>query len=135
MVDIKAMYYDLGGAVKGICDKVYPRSRPKAVDAKVNSYIVVYLPYEIYNNEMDDSGAYNDYTTTAQFEIFVRDSVSASNPNGFEVAKVSEIVKKVQEVFPINTKNLTVTQPRITLQTDDGDGFSVTIIQGSLRTK
>lgn len=135
MIDIKTIYYDLGAAVKGICDKVYPRSRPKSVDSKINSYIVVYLPSEFINNEIDDEGRYSDYTTTIQFEVYVRDSVSASNPNGFEVAKVSEIVKAVQAKFPIMTDNISVRHPRITMQTDDGDGFSVTIIQGSLRTK
>ena len=35
----------------------------------------------------------------------------------------------------ISTENIKVTNPRITLQSDDGDGFSVTIIQGQLRTK
>ena len=53
MVDIKQIYFDLGNAVKGICDKVYPRNRPKAVDTKICSYIVVSAPYTIRNNEMN----------------------------------------------------------------------------------
>lgn len=135
MVDIETMYFDLGRAVKGICDKVYPRSRPKSVDVRIGSYIVVNLPSGIYNNEMDDEGRYNDYTTTIQFEVYVRDSASASNPNGFEVSKVGEIVKSVQSVFPIVTDHIKVTHPYVSLQSDDGDGFSVTIIQGRLRTR
>ena len=51
MVDIKQIYFDLGNAVKGICDNVYPRNRPKAVDTKIGSYIVVSAPYTIRNNE------------------------------------------------------------------------------------
>lgn len=135
MIDIKALYYGIGNAVKGICDKVYPRNRPQAVDTKIDSYIVVCFPSSIYNNEISDNGIFNDYTTTAQIEVYVRDTVSSANPNGFNVSKVEEKVKAVLEKFPISTKNVLVSNPRITLQDDDGDGFSVTIIQGKLRTK
>ncbi len=135
MVDIKTLYYDIGNAVKGICDKVYPRSRPKSIDTKIDSYIVVYFPSAIYNNEISNNGSYSDYTTTAQIEVYVRDTVSSSNPNGFNVAKVEKVVKQVLDKFPISTDNILVSNPQITLQADDGNGFSVTIIQGRLRTK
>jgi len=135
MVDLKSIYYDLGNAVKGVCDKIYPRNRPKSVEDRPNSYIVVKLPSVIINNEINSDGSYNDYTTTAQIEIYVRDKVSAKNPNTFDVAAVDEKVRAVLEKFPISTDNILVSNPRVTLQTDDGDGFSVTIIQGRLRTK
>lgn len=135
MVDLKSIYYDLGNAVKGVCDKIYPRNRPKSVEDRPNSYIVVKLPSVIINNEINSDGSYNDYTTTAQIEIYVRDKVSAKNPNTFDVATVDEKVRAVLGKFPISTDNILVSNPRVTLQTDDGDGFSVTIIQGRLRTK
>ena len=135
MVSIKDLYFDIGNAMKGVCDKVYARNRPKSVDERIGSYIVVYFPSSIYNNEINSDGNYNDYTTTAQIEIYVRDKVSAKNPNTFDVATVDEKVKAVLEMFPISTDNILVSNPRVTLQTDDGDGFSVTIIQGRLRTK
>ncbi len=135
MVDIKTLYYDIGKAVAGICDKTYPRNRPKSVDTKIGSYIVVYFPSSIVNNEISNDGRFNDYTTTAQIEVYVRDTVSASNPNGFNISKVDEKVKAVLAKFPIITDNIVVSSPRVTLQTDDGDGFSVTIIQGKLRTR
>lgn len=134
-MDIKTLYYDIGKVVQGICDRVYPRNRPKAVDSKISSYIVVCFPSTIYNNEINDDGSYNDYSTTAQIEIYVRDSVSPSNPNGFDVSAVDEKVKEVMSRFPISTDNILVTKPRITMQSNDGAGFSVTIIQGRLRTK
>lgn len=135
MVSIKDLYFDIGNAMNGICDKVYARNRPKSVDERIGSYIVVYFPSSIYNNEINSDGSYNDYTTTAQIEIYVRDKVSAKNPNTFDVSTVDEKVRAVMDKFPISTDNIIVTSPRITLQTDDGDGFSVTIIQGKLRTK
>lgn len=135
MVSIKDLYFDIGNAMKGVCDKVYARNRPKSVDERIGSYIVVYFPSSIYNNEINSDGSYNDYTTTAQIEIYVRDKVSAKNPNTFDVATVDEKVRAVLGKFPISTDNILVSSPRVTLQTDDGDGFSVTIIQGRLRTK
>ena len=135
MISIKTLYFDVGNAVKGICDRVYARNRPKAVDDRPDSYIVVFFPTGIYNNEMNDDGSYNDYTTVAQIEVYVRDKPSSKNPNSFNVSKVDEKVRAVLEKFPISTENILVISPQITLQTDDGDGFSVTIIQGKLRTK
>ena len=48
---------------------------------------------------------------------------------------MSDKVDKVMNLFPIITGQFTVTKPRVTMQDGDGDGFSVTIIQGFLRTK
>ena len=135
MISIKTLYFDVGNAVNGICDRVYARNRPKAVEDRPDSYIVVFFPAGIYNNEMNDDGSYNDYTTVAQIEVYVRDKSSSKNPNSFNVSKVDEKVRAVLEKFPISTENILVISPQITLQTDDGDGFSVTIIQGKLRTK
>lgn len=135
MISIKTLYFDVGNAMKGVCDKVFPRNRPKAVDKKINSYIVVFFPSSIYNNEMNSDGAYNDYSTTLQIEVYVKDKVSADNPNALDVSKVDDKVKSVMNRFPISTKNIIVTNPMITMQTDDGAGYSVTIIQGRLRTK
>lgn len=134
-MNIKDMYYDVGNAVKGVCDRVYAHDRPKAVSDRPGSYIVVVFPSVILNNEMNSEGTFNDYTTTAQIEIYVRNKVSAKNPGAFDVAAVSEKVSAVMKRFPISTKNLTLTRPRVTLQTDDGDGFAVTIVQGQLRTR
>lgn len=135
MISIKTLYFDVGNAVNGICDRVYARNRPKAVEDRPDSYIVVFFPSGIYNNEMNDDGSYNDYTTVAQIEVYVRDKSSSRNPNSFNVSKVDEKVRAVLEKFPISTENILVINPQITLQADDGDGFSVTIIQGKLRTK
>lgn len=135
MISIKTLYFDVGNAMKGVCDRVFQRNRPKAVDKKINSYIVVFFPSSIYNNEMNSDGAYNDYSTTIQIEVYVKDKASADNPNTLDVSKVDDKVKSVIDRFPISTKNIIVTNPMITMQTDDGDGYSVTIIQGRLRTK
>ena len=132
---IKQLYQDVFESVKGICDKTYLRSRPKSVEESIGSYIVVSLPYSIRNNEISSSGLYNDFITTVQIEIYVRDKVSASNPNGFNINVMDEKVERVRSKFPISTSNISVFNPAITMQDDDGDGFGVTIIQAALRTR
>lgn len=133
MMTIETLYNDIGKAVKDVCERIYAKNRPKSVDKRSDNYIVVRLPSGIYNQEIGDG--YNDFTTTAQIEIYVRNTTSRENPNSFNVAKTSEKVQEVLERFPISTDNIVVTRPVITLQADDGDGFDVTIIQGELRTK
>ena len=134
---IKDIYQGLWNAVDGICDKRYLKDRPKSVPVseRPDSYIVIRLPYSIYNNEISDSGEYNDFTTTAQIEIYVRDKVSSKNPNEFNVLAMDDKVENVIKLFPIITEDFVVSRPSVTMQTGDGDGFAVTIIQGFLRTR
>ena len=136
-MNIKELYQGLWNTVDGICDKRYLKDRPKSVlvNERPDSYIVISMPYAIYNNEIGDSGVYNDFTTTVQIEVFVRDKVSSKNPNEFKVLSMSDKVDKVMKLVPITTERFTVTRPRVTMQDGDGDGFSVTIIQGFLRTR
>lgn len=133
MMTISSLYNDIGTAMKGICDKIYPKNRPSSIDERVDSYIVVRLPSGIYNQEI--GWGYNDFTTTAQIEVYVRNRTSSKAPNGFNVKATSDKVSEVLGKFPINTENITVTRPTITFQSDDGNGFDVTVIQGKLRTK
>lgn len=135
MITIDTIYKDIGKAMKGICDMIYAKNRPKSVDKRPSSYIVVRLPSGIFNQEIGYDGAYNDYTTTAQIEVYVRNKVSRNNVNDFDLSTTSDKVAQILKRFPINTDNLTVIRPMVTMQADDGDGFDVTIIQGQLRTK
>lgn len=136
-MSIKDIYQGLWNTVDGICDKVYMKGRPKSVSVseRPDSYIVLKLPYTIYNNEISDTGEYNDFTTTVQIEIYVRDIVSPRNPNEFNVPTMSSKLDRVMSLFPIKSEHFVVTKPRITMQVGDGDGFSVAVIQGFLRTK
>lgn len=135
MTDLKTIYYDIGNAVKGICARTYAQSRPTAAIGRPDSYIVVSLPSVLTNREIDGGGGYNDYVTTAQIEVYVRDKVSPLSPNGFSLAAMSEKVSAVLSAFPIVTGHIAVTRPEVTMQDNDGNGYGVTIIQGRLRTK
>ena len=135
MTTIEDIYNDVGRAMKGVCDKIYAKNRPSAVEERIGSYIVIGLPSGIYNMEIGQDGKYNDFSTTVQIEVYVRNKVSSKSPNGFDVAKTSEKVGAVLNRFPILTENIKVSRPMVTMQTDDGAGFDVTIIQGNLRTR
>ena len=132
---LKQIYYDLGNAVKGICDVVIARNRPNTVDKRYDSFIVVSLPYAIRNNEISDDGSYNDYSTTVQISIYTRNRVSSSLGNCTDLDAMDEKLERVLSVFPIRTPRIIVTKPKVILQTDDGDGFDITMIQGRLRTR
>lgn len=130
------LYKDLWEAVKGLCDARYLRSRPKSVpvERRPDTYVVVRLPSVIYNEEMDSEGRYNNYTTTVEIDIFVRDVALVSKSNGFNPTVMSRKVDTMLKRFPIKGKYCVVTHPRAVMQTDDGDGFAVTKIQCDLRT-
>ena len=135
MVSLKTLYYGIAKAVNGICDKGYYQDRPASVTERPDSYIVISLPSAVYNNELGERGEYNDFSTTVVLEVYVRDFVSASNPNGMDVKKMDEKVDAVLKLFPINTKDFKINKPQITLQASDKSGFHVTFIQAQLTTK
>lgn len=135
MVSLKTLYYGIAKAVNGICDKGYYQDRPASVTDRPDSYIVISLPSAVYNNELGERGEYNDFSTSIILEIYVRDIVSASNPNSMDIKKMDEKVNAVLKLFPINTIEFKINNPQITLQTSDKSGFHVTFIQGQLRTK
>lgn len=137
MITISKIYEGLWNAVDGICDKRYLKDRPKSVPVseRPNSYIVISVPYKIKNNEISFNGCYNDYTTHIRLEVYVRDNISSKNPNGFDVLAMSDKVDAIMKLFPIKTEDFVVSRPDVAMQSNDGDGFSVTIIQGFLRTR
>lgn len=121
--------------MKGIGDRLYCQDRPTAVDSRINSYVVISIPSAIVNNEIDPSGAYNDYSTTVLIEVYVRNKMSAKNPVGVDLDTMDEKVSNVMRLLPYENKGVQVTRPEIVMQSDDGSGFHVTLIRATLRTK
>lgn len=132
---IADIYNDIGKAMAGVCDKIYAKNRPKAVDEKIGSYIVVRLPSGIYNEEIGVDGAYNDYTTILQIEVYVRNVTSRQMPNGFALQKMSDKIDMVLKRFPVSGEHLSAIRPMVVVQADDGDGYDAAIIQARLRTR
>lgn len=121
--------------MKGIGDRLYCQDRPTAVDTRINSYVVISLPSVIANNEMDPSGAYNDYSTTVLIEVYVRDKMSSKNPICIDLNAMDEKVSMVMRLLPYESKGVQVTRPEVVMQSNDGSGFHVTLIRAMLRTK
>lgn len=135
MVSSKDILQDMYTAVNGLADKTFLLERPSSTSDRLNSFIVCALPSAIYNQEICDEGDYNDYTTTAQFEIYVRDRVCASNPNQVNILELDRLVRSVFSLFPMNLDHCVITSPVERLSISDGKQFHCTIIQGRLRTK
>lgn len=135
MISSKDLLQDMYNAVKGLADKTYLLERPSSTSDSLNSFIVCNLPSAIYNQEMSDDGEYDDYTTTAQFEIYVRDRVTSTNINQVDIMSLSRLVSSVLRLFPMSLDHCVITNPVETLSISDGKQFHCTIIQGKLRTK
>lgn len=132
-MSIKELYYDMATAVKGICDKVYYQDRPTSVETRPDSYIVLSL-YRLRNNEIGQQGEYGDFEGTAQIEVYVRDKATSSNPNAVNLSMLNDKVDAVWALFPVRGKHIRLTQPTVTLQDSDGNGFHVVIMQCRLKT-
>lgn len=122
-------------AVYGICNKVFLLDRPESTSDELNSFIVISLPSAIRNNEMDDAGESDDYSTTAWFEVYVRDKVSSKNINAVDINALSEKVQKVKALFPINAKHCVIYDPDELMTDSDGKQFHLTYIRAKIRTK
>lgn len=135
MVNSRDILQDMYAAVKGICDKVFLLDRPESTSDELNSFIVISLPSAIRNNEMDDAGESDDYSTTAWFEVYVRDKVSSKNINAVDINIISEKVQKVKALFPINAEHCVIYDPDELMTDSDGKQFHLTYIRAKIRTK
>ena len=135
MISSRDILQDMYNAVKGICDKVFLLERPGSTSDELNSFIVLSLPSAIRNNEMDDAGESNDYSTTAWFEVYVRDNVSSKNINAVDINTQSEKVQEVKSLFPINAQHCVIYDPEELMTDSDGKQFHLTYIRAKIRTK
>ncbi len=126
----KAMYYPLSDV-----GKVYLQDRPSAVKDSTDEFLVVELPSGISEVEMGQDGEYGLYSTTAQVLVFVKDNISASNPNQLSVTRLSELCAAVMGKFPIVDKerDVTLSKPRLMINAaSDERGFHYSVIQSKL---
>lgn len=129
--DILKSVYD---AVDGICERTFLQDRPKSVIDSLSDYMVVKAVSSFNNREVDEKGSYDYYESTVQIEIYVKDRVSASNPNQININSIDDKVTSVLSLFPIKDSHIHAMRPRVTLSISDGNGFHCTIIQARLTT-
>lgn len=135
MVHAKELLKDMYDAVIGICDKVFLLDRPSSTSDSLNSFIVLSLPSPIVNNEMDDQGESGNFSTTAWFEVYVRDKVSAKNLNAVNINSLDDKVNKVLSLFPIKGEHCTIYQPTVLMTDNDGKQFHMTYIRARLYSR
>lgn len=120
--DLCTPFDDLG------VDKVMPQVRDKSVPEKMDSFVVVSLPVTIYNKTYGEG--YDLYNTFCRVEIFVRKKAGT-----IHLKRISELAVEAQKRFPISTDLVLAYKPRLVLDGDDNEGFSVVTIQATLQIK
>lgn len=125
---IYLIYNDLVEAVNGIGKKIF-LDRPKTVKKELVSFLVVDIPTELRGRVKGDFDfSIGCYCTISVFCKAKTDST----PN---IDMQSELIQKVLDVFPINSRHIAASNPRVLLQGEDGYGYHVTEITFKLRTK
>lgn len=104
-----------------IGDKVYAEHRPNGIGEQLQSLSVVSLPSEIINN-----GAYQ--STQVYFHL-----ISRNREGGISTTDLLQsMLDKLIDLFPIKVDRFTLTSPRVVLNGDDGNGFTIWLVQASL---
>lgn len=132
MVNFHDIYKELNELCKGICDSAYPENRPESVQEKINTFLVFSFP-SIFNWDLVGS---EDFTTTMELEIFVRDKMSKSSPNIIKSEEMGRIVEKVMAKFPYKSeKGWRVGKTRqLIVNKTDGKGFHFTSLYLEVKT-
>lgn len=112
-------FYEIGA------DKVMIQQRDKSVPESLGSFVVVSLPVTIYNKVYGEG--YGLSNSFCRVEIFVRKKGGKIN-----LKKINELSNAAQSLFPICDENIQARSPRIVLDGDDNEGFSVVTIQATL---
>lgn len=125
---IYLVYEDLVEAVKGIGKKTF-LDRPKETSEELTNFIVVDLPTELRGSVKGNIDVTSKCFGT--FSVFCK----AKTDRTLNIGAQSELIQKVLDVFPVNGKHVTASNPTVLMQGEDGYGFQVTQITFKLRTK
>lgn len=131
-----SIYKGMYAAANGICSMTCFPNRPKTIDSTINDFIVVALPSILKNKEISDSDSFNWNETTAQFEIYVKDVITTSNPTGSRIDVLDSKINALKSKFPIvdRTYGIKLNKPRYFPIIPDDYGFHYIIIQANLTT-
>lgn len=102
-------------------EKTYAEHRPNGIGEQLKSMSVVSLPSEIVDN-----GAYQ--STQVYFQL-----LSRNRDGGISSTDVLQsMLDNLLNLFPIKEDRFTLTSPRVVLNGDDGNGFTIWLVQASL---
>lgn len=101
---------------------VYSEHRPLALQELTDEFLVISLP-----SLVQDQNAFQK--TTLRISVYVKNKA-----NGIvNTSRLGEITQSVCDMFPYHSGRYSATKPKLTLQSDDGLGFTVWIIQAKLQ--
>jgi len=125
---IYLIYNDLVNAVKGIGKKTF-LGRPEPIGEDIANFIVIDLPTELRGMVKGSCDTMVDSYGT--FSVFCKSKTDRT----LNIVSQSELIQKVLDVFPVNGKSVTASNPRVLMQGFDETGYQVTSISFKLRTK
>lgn len=121
--------YYLSEVLKAICDtlkdvskNVYPDHRPNGKGIQSSDLIVVSIPNELKDLNVQQSG-------TVRFDLAAKNKATGVA----DITKLQKLLDALAAKFPITEKRFTVTRPRVTLKGDDGLGFTIWSLQADLK--
>ena len=116
-------------ALKPLGVKTFLLNRPKKVDDKMDTFIVIDLPVQIRRPVK----GYDDfrYRTTGVIYAFVRAQTDGSPM----IDRQTSFVRSITELFPITDEIVECVNPSVLMRGLDETNFQVTTITFTLRTK
>lgn len=116
-------------ALKLLGVKTYLFNRPKKVDDKMDTFIVVDLPTQLRRT----TKGYDDYSyrTTGVIYAFVR----AQTDGTPYIDRQTQFVRSLTELFPLSDDKIEAVNPVVLMRGLDETNFQVTTITFPLRTK
>lgn len=122
------IYQDLTKAVEGVGQGVY-LDRPKTSDKDLSSFVVINIPTSIRGRLKGKMRVMADCFGT--YSVFCKAKTNAT----LNIGAQSNLVESVVDLFPINGKHISATEPTILMRGEDGYGYQVTLITFKIRTK
>lgn len=125
---MKKKKYHIGECLETICgmladvsENIYPDHRPEAKGKLMNDMVVVSLPVNIADNNVQ-------LDTTIRFELIVKNKATGIA----NISRLQEMLDALSVKFPIVQDRFSVVSPYVALKGNDGLGFTIWNVQARL---
>lgn len=125
---MKKKKYHIGECLETICGmladvsgNIYPDHRPEAKGKLMNDMVVVSLPVNIADNNVQ-------LDTTIRFELIVKNKATGIA----NISRLQEMLDALSVKFPIVQDRFSVVSPYVALKGNDGLGFTIWNVQARL---
>lgn len=138
MANLNTFFDAICNAVEPLEIMTYLNERASATKDKQDKFLVVSLPSRVTNKEIGGANSeFNWSETTTVFNLFVKDDISASNPNESAIISLNDFVDELIKLFPIvdYDNEVILSKPTIVIPAkSDGNGFHYTRVHAELST-